>query len=141
MKAAEEWGALAEAGPSDDYVLEEDPEFLSDINRICTFGLKAMLKDDYRGVNEWKDELNQYGTHFAEVGNKDAAVFVYTLYQMAEHKLPTESLSLKGIYLTAFGKIYNVLDDSGWELKRGDEKTETHAEGPSMTAPDQYLSS
>lgn len=44
MKAAEEWGALAEAGPSDDYVLEEDPEFLSDINRICTFGLKAMLK-------------------------------------------------------------------------------------------------
>ena len=52
-------------------------------------------QDDDRGVSEWKEELNEYGSHFAEAGNKDAAIFVYTLYQMACNKLPTESLNLK----------------------------------------------
>ena len=41
-------------------------------------------------------------------------------------------------YLPAFGKIFNVLEDSGWELKRGDEEDDSHAEGPS--GPQQYLS-
>jgi hypothetical protein len=31
----------------------------------------------------------QYGSHFGEEGNRDAAIFIYTLYQMSEHKLPT----------------------------------------------------
>jgi hypothetical protein len=32
-----------------------------------------------------------------------------------------ESLQLTGMYLRAFEKIFNVLEDSGWALKRGDE--------------------
>jgi hypothetical protein len=32
-----------------------------------------------------------------------------------------ESLQLSGMYLRAFEKIFNVLEDSGWALKRGDE--------------------
>lgn len=33
-----------------------------------------------------------------------------------------ESLQLKGIYLRAFEKLFNMLEDSGWELKRGDDE-------------------
>lgn len=83
-----------------------------------------MLQDDDRGVSEWKDELNEYGSHFAADSNRGAAIFIYTLYQMACHKLPTESLKLEGPYLKAFGKLFNVLEDSGWALVRGDEETE-----------------
>lgn len=43
-RKAEEWSTLADAAASEDYVPEEDPVFLEDINRLCTFGLKAMLK-------------------------------------------------------------------------------------------------
>ena len=35
--------------------------------------------------------------------------------------LAAESLQLSGMYLRAFEKIFNVLEDSGWALKRGDE--------------------
>lgn len=54
-----------------------------------------MWQDDDRGVSEWKDELNEYGVHFAASSNREAAIFIYTLYQMACHKLPTESLKLE----------------------------------------------
>lgn len=106
------------------YVPEEDPLFLDDINRLCNAGLKYMLQDDDRGVSEWKDELNEYGVHFAASSNRDAAIFIYTLYQMACHKLPTESLKLEGPYLKAFGKLFNVLEDSGWALVREDDENE-----------------
>ena len=29
---------------------------------------------------------------------------------------------LQGIYLRAFGKLFNLLEDSGWELKKDDEE-------------------
>lgn len=32
-----------------------------------------------------------------------------------------ESLQLSGMYLRAFEKMFNVLEDSGWALKRGDD--------------------
>lgn len=68
-KAVSEWSDLAVA-PSGDYVVEEDPLFQDDINRLCNVGLKAMLKDDRRNVSEWQDELNTYGSHFGEEGNR-----------------------------------------------------------------------
>ena len=49
-KKAQEWSELA-VMPDDDYVKEEDPAFQEDINRLCTHGLKAMLKEDGRVRN------------------------------------------------------------------------------------------
>lgn len=43
-KKAEEWSSLADAGAGEEYVPEEDPLFLDDINRLCNSGLKKMLQ-------------------------------------------------------------------------------------------------
>lgn len=43
---AEEWSSLADAGSGEEYVPEQDPLFLEDINRLCNAGLKYMLQVD-----------------------------------------------------------------------------------------------
>ena len=45
---------------------------------------------------------------------------------------------MQGPYLSAFGKMFNVLEDSGWELKRSDDEDDSHAEGPSSS--ESYMS-
>ena len=43
---------------------------------------------------------------------------------MTEHILPKQMVSLEGIYLEAFSKMFGMLEDSGWQLSSEPEEGE-----------------
>lgn len=64
----------------------------------------------------------------AQASNRPAAVFFYVLLKMLDHVLVTQADQLEGVYQTAFIKMFDLLEDSGWALKREDAEGEDEDE-------------
>lgn len=86
--------------------------------QVVNKGLRYMLKGESNRLYEYRDELNSFGQYFSERNNVAGATFIYTVYKMTEHILPEQMVSLEGIYLTAFEKMFALLEDSGWQLRK-----------------------
>ena len=84
-----------------------------------------MLRGESSRLHEYRDELSSFGQYFSERNNLAGATFIYVVYKMTEHILPEQMVKLEGIYLTAFEKMFALLEDSGWQLlkepKEGEE--------------------
>lgn len=83
-----------------------------------------MLRGETNRLYEYRDELSGFGQYFSDRGNVAGATFIYVVYKMTEHILPKEMINLQGIYLTAFTKMFNMLEDSGWQLSKEPEEGE-----------------
>ncbi len=105
------------------------------IAQLVTRGLRAMLKEDRRAVEGFKQEVNEAGQLLAEQGDRDAAVFMYVLLQLADNKLAKESLKLTGSYLTAFEKLYALLEESGWKLRHEDADASSDDDAEALPLP------
>lgn len=113
---AGEWAALARDAD------EEDPRVLQEITEVCNRGIRLMLRGESMKMEPFKDDLSKYGQRFAEQGNLPGATFIYAVYQMADHQVPQQHENLKGKYLDAYTKLFNLLEDSGWRLKMEGEE-------------------
>jgi len=94
-----------------------------------------MLREDRRAVEGFKKEVNEAGQLLAEQGDRDAAVFMYVLLQLADNKLAKESLKLTGSYLTAFEKLYALLEESGWKLRHEDADASSDDDAEALPLP------
>ena len=83
----------------------------------------------------FKREVNEAGQLLAEQGDRDAAVFMYVLLQLADNKLAKESLKLTGSYLTAFEKLYALLEESGWKLRHEDAEESSDDDADALPLP------
>ena len=92
--------------------------------QVVNKGLRYMLKGESNRLSEYRDELSSFGQYFSERNNVAGATFVYTVYKMTEHILPEQMVNLEGIYLTAFEKMFGLLEDSGWQLRKEPEEGE-----------------
>ena len=88
------------------------------VMQVVNKGLKYMLKGETNRLYEYRDELSKFGQYFSERNNVAGATFIYTVYKMTEHILPEQMVNLEGIYLTAFEKMFALLEDSGWQLQK-----------------------
>lgn len=53
--------------------------------------------------------------------NKDGALFILSLYKLTEHEISLAVDSLQGKYKDAYVKVFGLLEDSGWKLKKEGE--------------------
>ena len=83
----------------------------------------------------FKQEVNEAGQLLAEEGDRDAALFMYVLLQLAGNKLCKESLRLTGDYLTAFEKLYALLEESGWKLRHEDAEASSDEDSEPAQLP------
>ena len=86
--------------------------------QVVNKGLKYMLRGETNRLYEYRDELSSFGQFFSERNNVAGATFIYVVYKMTEHILPEQIVNLEGIYLTAFEKMFALLEDSGWQLQK-----------------------
>ena len=86
--------------------------------QVVNKGLKHMLRGEANRLHEYRDELSSFGQYFSEKNNVAGATFIYVVYKMTEHILPEQMVKLEGIYLTAFEKMFALLEDSGWQLQK-----------------------
>ena len=105
------------------------------VAQLVTRGLRAMLREDRRALEGFKHEVNQAGQLLAEEGDRDAALFMYVLLQLAENKLCKESLRLTGSYLRAFEKLYALLEESGWKLRQEDAEVSSDDDSEELQLP------
>ncbi|CAL8462268.1 g1799 [Coccomyxa elongata] len=120
-EVAEEWASLARDDQLSD---EEDPGLQRSINEVCNKGLRYMLRGETNRLLDYRDELSRFGQYFSDQNNVAGATFIYVLYKMTEHILPKQMVSLEGIYLEAFRKMFGMLEDSGWQLSSEPEEGE-----------------
>ena len=92
--------------------------------QVVNKGLKHMLRGEANRLHEYRDELSSFGQYFSERNNVAGATFIYVVYKMTEHILPEQMVKLEGIYLTAFEKMFALLEDSGWQLQKEPEEGE-----------------
>ena len=92
--------------------------------QVVNKGLKYMLRGETNRLYEYRDELSSFGQYFSERKNVAGATFIYVVYKMTEHILPEQMVNLEGIYLTAFEKMFALLEDSGWQLQKEPEEGE-----------------
>jgi hypothetical protein len=92
--------------------------------QVVNRGLKYMLRGETNRLYEYRNELSSFGQYFGEHNNVAGATFIYVVYKMTEHILPEQMVNLEGIYLTAFEKIFAMLEDSGWQLQKEPEEGE-----------------
>jgi hypothetical protein len=86
--------------------------------QVCNKGLRYMLRGETNKLYEYREELSSFGQYFSERSNVAGATFIYVVYKMTEHVLPKEMVNLEGMYLAAFRKMFDMLEDSGWQLTR-----------------------
>lgn len=86
--------------------------------QVVNKGLKHMLKGESNRLYEYREELSAFGQYFSERNNVAGATFIYVVYKMTEHILPEQMVNLEGMYLTAFDKMFALLEDSGWQLQK-----------------------
>jgi len=123
--AAGEWAAILSLEDK-----EEPPEegiTVADLNKICNKGLKLMLNEDMYGLADFQGELNLMGKTFSESKEKDGALFIYVLWKMSDHVIVDQTTSLSGMYLEAFRRVFDILEDSGWQLVREGEEEELNS--------------
>ena len=94
-----------------------------------------MLREDRRALEGFQREVNEAGQLLAEQGDRDAALFMYVLLQLSENKLCNESLKLTGSYLTAFEKLYGLLEESGWKLRQEGADASSDDDEVAMSLP------
>ncbi|KAH7291611.1 hypothetical protein KP509_29G024400 [Ceratopteris richardii] len=103
-------------------VLDED--FRNSINELSTEAVKAMLSEKMERMENLQEKLFELEIYFEKENEKDALLFVLVIRDMLDHKISAEAKNLKGIYLRAFQKICNMVEDSGWKLKGSSEGSE-----------------
>eukprot|EP01023_Acetabularia_acetabulum_P012136 TRINITY_DN15658_c0_g2_i1.p2 TRINITY_DN15658_c0_g2~~TRINITY_DN15658_c0_g2_i1.p2 ORF type:complete len:173 (+),score=30.51 TRINITY_DN15658_c0_g2_i1:46-564(+) len=106
----------------DDIIVEQDADYINSINQLCNKILKALLSSDIQRVMDVKDELSGLGEACAENNYAQGALFMYVMYRVCENTIPKEVDMLDGAYHEAFIKIFAMLEDSGWGLKREETK-------------------
>ena len=87
-------------------VTEGSHAYYTHAMQVVNKGLRYMLKGETNRLYEYRDELSKFGQYFSDRNNIAGATFVYTVY------------NLEGIYLTAFEKMFAMLEDSGWQLQK-----------------------
>lgn len=92
--------------------------------QVCNKGLRYMLRGETNRLLDYRDELSRFGQYFSDRNNVAGATFIYVLYKMTEHILPKQMVSLEGIYLEAFRRMFGMLEDSGWQLSSEPEEGE-----------------
>eukprot|EP01026_Neomeris_dumetosa_P026176 TRINITY_DN21392_c0_g1_i8.p2 TRINITY_DN21392_c0_g1~~TRINITY_DN21392_c0_g1_i8.p2 ORF type:complete len:180 (+),score=17.47 TRINITY_DN21392_c0_g1_i8:96-635(+) len=118
-----DWQSLAQLYQEDeDFSPEEDPEYIQTINEICNKTLKTILSSDIQRLLSLKDELNEIGEACVECNQIQGALFMYILYKLCENSIPKEVDDLKGVYHSAFVKIFGLLEDSGWGMQRENQE-------------------
>lgn len=107
--------------PQQDDELLLDYDFKDSINQLSTDAVKTMLSDNMKRMDELREKLLDLELYFQKEKEEDALLFILVITSMLDHRILPEAKQLKGIYLKAFQKICNIVEDSGWLLK-GDEK-------------------
>ncbi|GMH39733.1 hypothetical protein BSKO_07631 [Bryopsis sp. KO-2023] len=94
------------------------------LNEICTTALRAMLKEDETAVEAVKNELYEMGAFYSQRENMNGALFVLSLVKLMEHEISQAVDRLEGKEKDAYFKLFALLEDSGWKLKREGEEEE-----------------
>lgn len=106
------------AQQADELLLDDD--FKNSINELSTEAVRTMLSDDMKRMDALREKLLDLELYFEKEKEEDALQFVLVISSMLDHRILPEAKQLKGIYIKAFQKICNIVEDSGWLLK-GDE--------------------
>ena len=109
--------------------LTSDPDYLSNLDDLCTRALRAMLKGDVDALkpgSPWADDVSALGNYCASARGApphlDGARFAFFLLEIAANRWPAEADDLVGVYKDASEKIHGLLVDSGWRLALPGEK-------------------
>ena len=127
----EKWAALSadDAAPpakSSSYFepppLTSDPDYLSNLDDLCTRALRAMLKgdaDSLRPGSSWADDVSALGNYCVSARQPphvDGARFAFFLLELAANRWPAEADDLVGVYKEASEKMHGLLEESGWRM-------------------------
>ncbi|CAD7697240.1 unnamed protein product [Ostreobium quekettii] len=118
---ASEWMALAMADSDEEELALGSLEAL---NKVSNAAIRVMLRDDVQELVDLQEQLNAIGEHFTNEGDMKSATYVFVLLQLTEHVYPKLAATLDGSYKEAFEKIFFMLEDSGWQLKKEGEEDE-----------------
>ena len=64
--------------------------------QLCNQGVRIMLGGDLNALGGFKDKLFEYGAVFTEADNKEATMFCYVLFRLAEHQVALAAKELTG---------------------------------------------
>ena len=127
----EKWAALSadDAPPptkSSSYFepppLTSDPDYLSNLDDLCTRALRAMLKGDADALkpgSSWADDVSALGNYCVSARQPphvDGARFAFFLLELAANRWPSEADDLVGVYKDASEKMHGLLEESGWRM-------------------------
>lgn len=105
--------------------MTSDPDYLANLDDLCTRALRAMLKSDVdtlRPGSPWADDVSALGNYCVSARHLDGARFAFFLLEIAANRWPAEADDLVGVYKEAAEKIHGLLVDSGWRLALPGEK-------------------
>ncbi|KAK9856102.1 hypothetical protein WJX84_006582 [Apatococcus fuscideae] len=141
QQKATEWAALAE-GEVEDLEAKGLPDLQGKLNQLCNKGVRIMLGGDLNALGGFKDQLFEYGAVFTKAENKEATMFCYVLFRLAEHQVALAAKDLTGNYKEAYEKMFGMLEDSGWQLKmEGDDAEPDLLDEELMKAPAELFAS
>ena len=116
--------------------LTADPDYLSNLDDLCTRALRAMLKGDVDSLkpgSSWADDVSALGNYCVSARQPphvDGARFAFFLLEIAANRWPAEADDLVGVYKDASEKIHGLLVDSGWRLAlKGEKEDDTGVAG------------
>ncbi|KAK9842981.1 hypothetical protein WJX74_005274 [Apatococcus lobatus] len=139
QQVPEEWAALAGI-ETEDLEAKGVPDLQGKLNELCNQGVRIMLGGDLNALGGFKDKLFEYGAVFTEADNKEATMFCYVLFRLAEHQVALAAEELTGNYKEAYEKMFGMLEDSGWQLKmEGDEEASDLLEEELLQPPAEYF--
>ena len=69
--------------------------------QLCNKGVRIMLGGDLNALGGFKDQLFEYGAVFTKAENKEATMFCYVLFRLAEHQVALAAKDLTGDQLMA----------------------------------------
>lgn len=116
--------------------LTQDPDYLSNLDDLCTRALRAMLKGDVDSLkpgSTWADDVSALGNYCVssqQPPHVDGARFAFFLLEIAANRWPQEADDLVGVYKQASEKIHGLLENSGWRLAlKGEKEDDTGVAG------------
>ena len=120
--------SLSSSSSSEPPPLTSDPDYLANLDDLCTRALRAMLKGDIDSLkpgSPWADDVSALGNYCVSARQPphlDGARFAFFLLEIAANRWPAEADDLVGVYKDASEKIHGLLVDSGWRLALPGEK-------------------